>query len=239
MHVAMHETSGGIEWDCSSVAGARDLLERLERQVALRDGFAKPLATVAGLAVTFEAGNLRATALLMDVRDPSKLERRTIEPSASATGTPELLFCQALQALLEVVRGLSTVPDLALVASRGIAQRHRPQRQRFGIASHFGVAAGIPAIGVTLEEVIGSAAPLHRIRGAYTPLRDGGTQVGWLLRSEVDSDPLAVSPGHRVAMASAADLVMRFVERDRLPEPLRLAFGFASSGVTPTAGERG
>jgi len=32
-----------------------------------------------------------------------------------------------------------------------------------------------------------------------------------------------VSPGHRVSMASAADLVMRFTADERLPEPTRLA----------------
>jgi deoxyribonuclease V len=44
-----------------------------------------------------------------------------------------------------------------------------------------------------------------------------------LLRTQVHGEPLAVSPGHNVAMASAADLVMRFVTGHRLPEPLRLA----------------
>ena len=35
--------------------------------------------------------------------------------------------------------------------------------------------------------------------------------------------PLIVSPGHKVAMASAPELVMRYVTTYRLPEPTRLA----------------
>jgi deoxyribonuclease V len=66
------------------------------------------------------------------------------------------------------------------------------------------------------------------VRGAYTPLRRDGRQIGWLLRSKPKCNPLIVSPGHRVAMASAADLVMRFVRSYRLPEPTRLADRLAS-----------
>ena len=64
---------------------------------------------------------------------------------------------------------------------------------------------------------------LHDMRGAFTPLRDGGVQVGWVLRSRVGAAPLVVSPGHRVALPSAPDLVMRCIRDGRLPEPLRLA----------------
>ena len=45
--------------------------------------------------------------------------------------------------------------------------------------------------------------------------------------------PLVVSPGHKVAMASAAELVMRFVGKYRLPEPTRLADRLASRRDRP------
>ena len=70
---------------------------------------------------------------------------------------------------------------------------------------------------------MGTAAALHEIRGAHTPLRDHGEHVGWLLRSRPGGAPLVVSPGHRVSMTAAAQLVMRYVTADRLPEPTRLA----------------
>lgn len=206
----------GVEWD-GSLAGALGLQERLERQVVLRDGFAKPLAMVAGLVVMLEErSRLRAEAVLMDARQLSEVERFAIQGALPSPREARLTLFHALQALLEVARMLPTVPDLAFVAAQGVPQPHR-----FGIASYFGAAAGIPAIGVGLDEPTGDAAPLHQIRGAYTPLRVRGEQVGWLLRSKEGCDALAVSPGHKVAMASAADLVMRFVDRHRLPEPLR------------------
>ena len=69
---------------------------------------------------------------------------------------------------------------------------------------------------------------LHDMRGAFTPLRDGREQIGWLLRSKPGCLPLIVSPGHKVAMPSAPELVMRYVTKYRLPEPTRLADRLAS-----------
>ena len=69
---------------------------------------------------------------------------------------------------------------------------------------------------------------LHEMRGAFTTLRDKGEQIGWLLRSKPACLPLVVSPGHRVAMATAPEMVMRFVTTYRLPEPTRLADRLAS-----------
>jgi len=204
-------------WD-GSTAGARALQEQLAKQVRLRDGFPKPIATVAGFSVDRGDGDRPAAVVLLDARDFSLLESHVAIAPPSMPCAPGLLSFHEAPVLLAAFRMLSAVPDVALVTGHGIAHP-----QRFGVASHFGVAAGIPTIGVAAMPLIGTASPLHQIRGAYTPLRDRGDQIGWLLRTQADADPLVVSPGHKVAMASAADLVMRFVTRDRLPEPLRLA----------------
>lgn len=204
-------------WD-GTTAGARVLQEQLAKQVRLRDGFAKPIATVAGFGVCREGGNMLAAVVLLDARDFTLLESHVALGPGSMPRAPGLLSFHEIPVLLAAFRMLSTIPDVALVTRHGIAHP-----QRFGVASHFGVATGIPTIGVAAMPLIGTASPLHQIRGAYTPLRDQGQQIGWLLRTQADADPLVVSPGHMVAMASAADLVMRFVTRHRLPEPLRLA----------------
>jgi deoxyribonuclease V len=83
----------------------------------------------------------------------------------------------------------------------------------------------MPCIGVADEIETGSGPDPHHTRGAYTALRSEprGPQIGWLIRSKPGCAPLVVSPGHRVAMASAADLVMRFTSSHRQPEPTRLA----------------
>ena len=217
--------AGGIgDWD-GDVAAARALQEELAAEVSLRDGYATPLRTIAGFDVGFEedGATTRAAAVLLDAD--------TLEPLASEVARiptrmpyiPGLLSFRELPALLLALEALPRAPDLAFVDGHGIAHP-----RRLGIAAHFGVATGLPSIGVAKKILVGSGSEPHALRGAYTPLRHKGAQLGWLLRSKLRCNPLVVSPGHKVSMASVADLVMRFTGRYRLPEPTRLADRIAS-----------
>lgn len=212
------------DWD-GSTAHARAMQAELAQQVVLRDRFVKPLRTVAGFDVGFEQGGAitRAAAVLLDAQTLQPLESRVARIATVMPYIPGLLSFRELPALLQALALLSTTPDLVLVDGHGIAHP-----RRLGIAAHFGVVTDLPSIGVAKKILIGEAAPLHQTRGAYVTLRHRGEQIGWLLRSKPNCNPLVVSPGHRVAMASVADLVMRYVTGYRLPEPTRLADRLAS-----------
>ena len=185
-----------------------------------RDGFREPLATIAGLdVVSGEDAILHAAAVLLDADTLEVLARHVVHLPASTLRNADPHPARELPALLAALSGLPRPPDLAFVAAHG-----RAHPQGFGLAAHFGVAGGLPAIGVAGTILYGSGPEPHQTRGAYTALRDAARrQIGWLLRSLPGSAPLVVSPGHRVALASAADLVMRFTRAHRLPEPIRLA----------------
>ena len=182
-------------------------------QVVLRDAFPRPLHTVAGFCVEVTGATTVASAVLLDAGTLTPLDRQMVAVASADESAPRL------SALLAALAALAAPPDLALVEGHGIAHPGG-----FGIASHFGVATDLPCIGVATAIDTGTARlALHEMRGAFTPLRDGPRQIGWLLRSLPDRPPLVVSPGHRVSLASAPQLVMRFVTADRRPEPTRLA----------------
>ena len=213
------------EWHGNGDA-MRALQTELAQQVSLRDGFAKPLRTVAGFDVGFEDDGriTRAAAVLLDANTLAVIDQQIARLPTRMPYVPGLLSFRELPALLGALRMLSSPPDLAFVDGHGIAHP-----RRLGIAAHFGVTTGLPSIGVGKSIHVGEAKlTLHEMRGAFTPLRDGREQIGWLLRSKPGCLPLVVSPGHNVAMASAAELVMRFVTTYRLPEPTRLADRLAS-----------
>ena len=220
------------DWD-GSIGAALEQQVELSRRVTRRDDFAAPLRTVAGFDVGFEDDNatVRATAVLLDADTLEVLDRQVARVAARLPYAPDLLGFLGGPALFQALAQLAREPDLAFVEGHGIAHP-----RRLGIAAHFGVAAGLPSIGVTSQVLIGTASLLHEIRGAHTPLRDHGEQVGWLLRSKVGSQPLVVSPGHRVSMTAAAQLVMRFTTLDRVPEPTRLATLLAASAPLQAAG---
>ena len=204
----------------------RAVQDELARKVVLRDGFPKPLRTVAGFDVGFEddGATTRAAAVLLDADTLEVIDQQVARAPTRMPYIPGLLSFRELPALLEALAMLQHAPDLAFIDGHGIAHP-----RRLGIAAHFGVATNLPCIGVAKKILVGEARmALHEMRGAFTPLRDGREQIGWLLRSKPGCLPLLVSPGHRVAMPSAPELVMRYVTKYRLPEPTRLADRLAS-----------
>lgn len=220
-------------WD-HNTAELRALQQDLAQQVVLRDGYPKPLRTVAGFDVGFEddGTTTRAAAVLLDADTREVLDQQVARLPTRMPYIPGLLSFRELPALFEVLAMLKARPDLAFVDGHGIAHP-----RRLGIAAHFGVATGLPCVGVAKKILVGEARmALHDMRGAFTPLRDGREQIGWLLRSKPGCLPLIVSPGHKIAMPSAPELAMRFVTTYRLPEPTRLADRIASRRDRKRAG---
>ena len=213
------------EWT-GDTAALRAVQDDLAQRVSLRDDFARPLRTIAGFDVGFEDDGAitRAAAVLLDADTLGILDQQVARLPTRMPYIPGLLSFRELPALLEALAMLKHAPDLAFIDGHGIAHP-----RRLGIAAHFGVATGLPSIGVAKKILTGEPRmALHEMRGAFTPLRSGKEQIGWLLRSKPGCLPLIVSPGHRVAMPSAPELVMRYVGKYRLPEPTRLADRLAS-----------
>jgi deoxyribonuclease V len=221
----MNTASPLPDW-AGDTAALRNLQRQLAQQVELRDDFPKPLRTVAGFDVGFEDGGAitRAAAVLLDADTREVIDQQVARLPTRMPYIPGLLSFRELPALLKALAMLEHAPDLAFIDGHGIAHP-----RRLGIAAHFGVATNLPCIGVAKKILVGEARmALHDMRGAFTPLRDGREQIGWLLRSKPGCLPLIVSPGHKVAMPSAPELAMRFVTTYRLPEPTRLADRIAS-----------
>lgn len=218
-------------------AALRAVQDELARRVVLRDDFAKPLRTVAGFVVGFDddGATTHAGAVLLDADTLELLDQQVARLPTRMPYIRGLRSFRELPALLEALGMLRQAPDLVFIDGHGIAHP-----RRFGIAAHFGVATNLPCIGVARKSLVGAARmALHDMRGAFTPLRDGREHIGWLLRSKPGCLPLLVSPGHRVAMASAPQLVMRYVRGDRLPEPTRLAERLASAHAGDPGGDCG
>ena len=208
------------------VAALRAVQADLAQRVVLRDDFPRPQRTIAGFDVGFEddGATTRAAAVLLDADTLEVIDQQVARLPTRMPYIPGFLSFRELPALLEALAMLQAAPDLAFIDGHGIAHP-----RRLGIAAHFGVDTGLPSIGVAKKILTGEARmALHEMRGAFTPLRSGKEQIGWLLRSKPGCLPLIVSPGHRVAMPSAPELVMRYVGKYRLPEPTRLADRLAS-----------
>jgi deoxyribonuclease V len=211
-------------WD-GSPAAARELQTQLARQVQLEDDYL-PLRCLAGVDVGFEeSGSItRAAALLLDADTLEPLAECVARIPTSMPYVPGLLSFRELPALLRALAGLPHEPDLVFVDGHGIAHP-----RGLGIAAHLGVVSGLPTIGVAKKILTGHHAELNEARGSRVELLSRrGERIGWVLRSKDRVRPLIVSPGNRVSLERAPELVMACVRRHRLPEPTRLADRLAS-----------
>jgi len=207
-------------------AAARQRQSELARAVVTTDDFQQRPRVIAGLDVAFpERGRTaRAAAVVMRLPQLDELERACAEAPVTFPYVPGLLSFREAPVLIQALQRLRSPPELLLCDGQGIAHP-----RRFGLACHLGVVTGLPAIGAAKSRLIGEYKPPGRERGARSPLCRDGEPVGAVLRTRTGVRPLFVSPGHRVGIDTAVDLVLECGGGYRLPEPTRRADKLAGS----------
>jgi deoxyribonuclease V len=183
------------------------------------------VGTVAGVDAGFEQDGAITRAAVAVLSYP-KLELLAIAIARRPTRfpyIPGLLSFREIPAVLDALAQLRITPDLLLCDGQGIAHP-----RRLGIASHLGLVTDIPSIGVAKSRLWGTHGPVPEERGRWTPLRDGTEIIGAVLRTRIGVQPLFISPGHRVSLATAIRYVMGCCTRYRLPETTRQAHRLAS-----------
>jgi deoxyribonuclease V len=205
-------------WDLSP-DDAVAVQEDLRRLVILEDLFDE-IRTAAGVDVHYDeaAGKARAAVAVLGFPGLDLLETATAEQPTSFIYRPGLLSFREVPPVLAALGRLRSLPDLLFCDGQGYAHP-----RRFGLACHLGVLTGLPSIGVAKTLLVGDPGPIPPERGAWRPLTDGGEVVGAAVRTRTGVQPLYVSPGHRVSLETAIDLVLRASPRFRQPEPIRAA----------------
>lgn len=189
------------------------------------------------------AHRIFAAVVVLSLPDLRVVETATAEAVATMPYVPGYLGFREIPALLAAWAKLAVQPDLLLVDGHGIAHP-----RGLGIAAHLGVVLDLPAIGVAKSPLVGRPeAPLGEQAGAETPLVWQGERLGTLLRTRQRANPLYISIGHRVSLASAVAWVRAAGTGYRLPEPTRQAHLAANtarrasvgSPASPTSAESG
>lgn len=200
------------------------LQRRLQAKIVTGDRLG-PVRHVAGTDVGFEnAGRVtRAAVAVLTFPALELADWAVIRQPTRFPYVPGLLSFREIPALLVALTRLRVRPDLVLCDGQGLAHP-----RRCGLASHLGLVAGFPTIGVAKSRLMGTYREPPQRRGAWTPLRDGGEIIGAVLRSRSHVKPIFVSIGHRVSLDTAVACTMACVTRYRLPETTRWAHRLAS-----------
>jgi deoxyribonuclease V len=191
--------------------------------VSLEDGFG-PLRRVAGVDLSYDEDRNEgyAVVVVLSYPDFQVLEARYATATPLMPYVPGLLSFRESPVALEAFAQVRAVPDVIFVDGQG--QAHP---RGFGIACHLGVLLDVPAVGVAKSRLYGvyDADAMPEAIPASVPLYDRARRhvLGSVVHTKPRTNPLFVSPGHRVSVASATRLVTDCLRGYRLPEPTRQA----------------
>lgn len=218
------------EWLYPGSLEAASKIQRLlsERVITSVDAaFPETLQTIAGVDVS---NNLRdpeewiyAALVMLDYPTLSVGEISTRQGKAQFPYVPGFLGFREAPVLVEAFQQLwqrtGKAPDLIMVDGHGISHP-----RGLGIASHLGVLLDLPTIGVAKSILVGKPeGVLGPQPGDHIPLIWKGRQLGAVLRTKLNVNPLYISVGHKIDLPTAIDWVMRAGRKYRLPEPTRQA----------------
>ena len=197
----------------------RKVQEAVEERIRLRPRRRMPLL-VGGVDVSYPRPDMGVAAYAAVETATGRLvwsttvRRRIIFPYISTY----LSFREIpiLLDLLDKVRTAGRMAEVLLVDGSGILH-HR----HAGIASHLGVVASTPTIGVTKKLLCGQVDLEGMSPGESRPVVHEDQLIGVALRPTAGSRrPIFISPGHRVDLAFSEQLVRRLLTGRRLPEPI-------------------
>ena len=200
--------------------------QQLAEQVSLVDNFNPTIKLIGGTDVGFEQDGkvTRAAIVTLTYPDFVVVEYHIARLETSFPYIPGYLSFREYPALLNAWQQLKQKPDLLLVDGQGVAHP-----RRLGIASHLGLLLDMPTIGVAKRKLCGQYEVQPKLAGKVTPLLDKQEQIGWVLQSKNNCNPLFVSAGHRISQTSALHWVNQCLRGYRLPEPTRWADAIASN----------
>jgi deoxyribonuclease V len=202
---------------------ARAQQTAMRKLVSLEDGFGE-IKTIAGvdLSLNDEKNEGHAIVVVLSYPDFQIIEARYATAPLLMPYISGLLSFRESPVALQAFAQIQTRPDVIMVDGQG--QAHP---RGFGIACHLGVLLDVPAIGVAKSRLYGEYDPalLHAEPGSVVPLLDRARRhiIGSVIRTKQRTNPLFVSPGHKISVESATRLVLNSIRGYRLPEPTRQA----------------
>ncbi|HLW68762.1 MAG TPA: deoxyribonuclease V [Gemmataceae bacterium] len=196
---------------------------QLQRKMASRIDAQVPLTCmelVAGADISYDLATQKtyATVLLFRLADDQVIETQDVILETKFPYVSGLLTFREAPALLKAFAKLKNTPDVVMIDGQGIAHP-----RRIGLASNVGLWLDLPTIGCAKSRLIGTFKAPAKQAGSLSPLMDKEEQVGYVVRTRENVNPVFVSVGHKIDLASAVRVVLACCRGYRIPEPTRLA----------------
>lgn len=214
-----------ISWDLTP-SEAIELQKQLRQQIELTS-YDGPIKYIGGADISFNkySPTVFAGFVVLDAKTMEVVDSASAVQDVNFPYIPGLLSFREIPPLLQAWKGLRIKPDVMVFDGQGIAHP-----RRLGIASHAGLILDLPSIGCAKSLLTGVYKEPALEAGSLSPLLDRHTkeQIGVVFRTKKKVKPVFVSPGHKIDLMSALDILQICVGAYRIPEPTRKAHLFVN-----------
>lgn len=195
----------------------------LQRQLAGQVETRTPLVDcrlIAGADVSYNRFSpvIYAAVVVLNVEDCAIVEVQSVVGNASFPYVPGLLSFRESPIVLQAFAKLQSTPDAVMVDGQGYAHP-----RRFGFGCHLGHWLDLPCFGCAKSLFIGKFREPAKKAGSVSPLMDDKEEIGKVVRTKDGTQPVFVSVGHKIDLASAVRLTLATCRGYRIPEPTRQA----------------
>ena len=187
---------------------------KLAKGLVIKDKIDFSLADRFGAIDNTFIGNKMLSCIIVCNKEFEIIDRAYIIEKVKFPYIPGFRNYRELVPMINAFEKLNEKPDVVFIQAQGISH------QRLGLASHFGLATGVPSIGVSdsLVDCEVKGEEIYR----------GNKKVGKVLLSREGSNPMYVSPGDNISIESSLELCKKMIKLPhKRPEPLHLAARYA------------
>lgn len=208
------------EWDLSPREAVQ--LQKKLREKVILEPLVSPVSHIGGCDVSMNlfSNVVYAGFVVLSYPDLAIVEHAVVKETISFPYIPGLLSFREIPPLLKAWEKLTIKPDIICVDGVGVAHP-----RRLGIATHLGLILEVPTIGIAKSVLVGSYHEPDTQKGSSSPLLDPQTseQLGIALRTKDNVKPIFISPGYKITIEDAENIVRSSLGKYRIPEPTRLA----------------
>ena len=202
-------------WDVS-LKEAEKIQEELSGFVIKEDRFDK-IRVIGGVGICFGSSSLAVSLAKFTYPGLEKLDSVSEIHPLSFPYMPGFFAFSCGPAILSLLKKIG-LPDLIIFPGRGIAHP-----RSMGLASHLGIRLNLPTIACSKRALTQNYKEPKKNKGSYEYILEGKEKVGIILRSKDNTQPIFVSPGHKISINSSLKIILQCCTKYRLPEPLRQA----------------
>ena len=179
-----------------------------------------PVKYIGGADISYNKNSdvIYVGIILLDYETMQVVAHSTAVEKMTFPYIPGLLSFREIPHLLKAWDNLPFKPQVMMMDGHGIAHP-----RRFGVACHFGLLTGCPALGCGKSRLTGKYEPVGPLKGDFSPLIHQEEKVGYIFRTRDNVKPVFLSPGHLCDFEDCLKIGLQAARGYRIPEPTRLA----------------